>query len=387
MTNSQMTEEETILRDTVRDLADRELAPRAAEYDRDESYPAENVAAIAALGLFGLTIDPEFGGSGGTTRQLAIVSEELSRGCAATGTIYGAHLSLCTRYIDRFGSGEQRAKYVPGLASGNQIGAFALTEAEAGSDAAAIKTLVRDSGVRDSGDGFSITGTKMFITNGEQASTFVVMATRDPALGAKAIETFIVERDYLGVTVTPQHGKMGIRASSTCDVRFDDVLVPRGNRIGGPGEGFAMTMQVLDAGRVVIAAQGVGIAQAALEASISYAKERKTFGKPIADRQAIRWMIADSATQVEAARQLTYRAASLQDSGEPFATMASMAKLFASRAAVECADRAVQIHGGAGYFAPTTVERLYRDAKITEIYEGTSEIQRLVIARRLLGDQ
>jgi alkylation response protein AidB-like acyl-CoA dehydrogenase len=382
MTNGRLTEQEAILRDTVRDLADRELAPRAAGYDRDERYPAENVSAIAALGLFGLTIEPEFGGSGGTTRQLAIVSEELSRGCAATGTIYGAHLSLCTRYIDRFGSGEQRAKYVPGLASGNQIGAFALTEAEAGSDAAAIKTIVRDDG-----DGFSITGTKMFITNGEQAATFVVMATRNPALGAKGIETFIVERDFPGITVTPQHGKMGIRASSTCDIRFEDVAVPSANRIGGPGEGFGMTMQVLDAGRVVIAAQGVGIAQAALEASISYAKERKTFGRPIADRQAVRWMIADSATQVEAARQLTYRAASLQDSGEPFATTASMAKLFSSRAAVECADRAVQIHGGAGYFAPTTVERLYRDAKITEIYEGTSEIQRLVIARRLLGDQ
>jgi butyryl-CoA dehydrogenase len=381
MTNDSLTEEEVILRDTVRLLADRELAPRAAEYDRGERFPAENVAAMSALGLFGLTIDPEFGGSGGTTRQLAIVSEELSRGCAATGTVYGAHLSLCTRYIDRFGNADQRARYVPQLATGKHIGAFALTEADAGSDAAAIKTLVRDSG-----DGYSITGTKQFITNGAEAHTFVVMATRDPALGAKGIETFIVERDYPGITVTDQHGKMGIRASSTCDVRFEDVQVPPENRIGGPGEGFGMTMQVLDAGRVVIAAQGVGIAEAALEASISYAKERKTFGRPIADRQAIRWMIADSATQVEAARQLTYRAADLQDAGEPFATMASMAKLFSSRAAVECADRAVQIHGGAGYFAPTTVERLYRDAKITEIYEGTSEIQRMVIARRVLGD-
>jgi len=381
MTNDSLTEEEVILRDTVRLLADRELAPRAAEYDRGERFPAENVAAMSALGLFGLTIDPEFGGSGGTTRQLAIVSEELSRGCAATGTVYGAHLSLCTRYIDRFGNADQRARYVPQLATGKHIGALALTEADAGSDAAAIKTLVRDSG-----DGYSITGTKQFITNGAEAHTFVVMATRDPALGAKGIETFIVERDYPGITVTDQHGKMGIRASSTCDVRFEDVQVPPENRIGGPGEGFGMTMQVLDAGRVVIAAQGVGIAEAALEASISYAKERKTFGRPIADRQAIRWMIADSATQVEAARQLTYRAADLQDAGEPFATMASMAKLFSSRAAVECADRAVQIHGGAGYFAPTTVERLYRDAKITEIYEGTSEIQRMVIARRVLGD-
>ena len=381
MTSESLTEEEVILRDTVRDLADRELAPRTAGYDRDERFPAENVTAMSALGLFGLTIDPEFGGSGGTTRQLAIVSEELSRGCAATGTVYGAHLSLCTRYIDRFGNADQRARYVPRLATGEHIGAFALTEADAGSDAAAIKTLVRDLG-----DGFSITGTKQFITNGAEAHTFVVMATRDPSLGAKGIETFIVERDYPGVTVTDQHGKMGIRASSTCDVRFEDVAVSAANRIGGPGEGFGMTMQVLDAGRVVIAAQGVGIAQAALEASIAYAKERKTFGRPIADRQAVRWMIADSATQVEAARQLTYRAATLQDAGEPFATMASMAKLFSSRAAVECADRAVQIHGGAGYFAPTTVERLYRDAKITEIYEGTSEIQRMVIARRLLAD-
>lgn len=374
-----LTEEEVILRKTVQDLADRELAPRAAEYDRQEKFPWENIRAISDLGLFGLTIDPEYGGSGGTARQLAIVTEELSRGCAATGTIYSAHLSLCARYVDSFGTREQKARYLRQLATGSRIGAFALTEPDAGSDAAAITTKVVDSE-----DGFLITGTKGFITNAAEAHTFVLMATRDPSRGSKGMETFLVERDLPGVSITPQHGKLGIRASSTCEVRLQDVPLPAGNRIGGAGEGFGMTMQVLDSSRVAIAAQAVGIAQAALEAAVSYARGRSTFGRPLSDRQAIRWMIADSATQVEAARQLTYRAAYLQDAGQPFAAQASMAKLFASRAAVECADRALQIHGGAGYFAPTTVERLYRDAKITEIYEGTSEIQRLLIARRLL---
>ena len=379
-TDGILTEEEVILRKTVQDLADRELAPRASEYDQQERFPWENIRAISGLGLFGLTIDPEYGGSGGTARQLAIVTEELSRGCAATGTIYGAHLSLCARYIDRFGTHEQKTKYLHQLATGSHIGAFALTEPDAGSDAASIRTTVVDSK-----DGFLITGTKGFITNAAEAHTFVVMATRDRSKGSNGIETFLIERDLPGVAIAPQHGKLGIRGSSTCEVRLQDVPLPVGNRIGGAGEGFGMTMQVLDSSRVTIAAQAVGIAQAALEAAVSYARGRSTFGRPISDRQAIRWMIADSATQVEAARQLTYRAACLQDTGRPFAAQASMAKLFASRAAVECADRALQIHGGVGYFAPTTVERLYRDAKITEIYEGTSEIQRLLIARRLLG--
>ncbi len=364
----------------MRDLADRELAPRAAEADRTESFPWENVRAIADLGLFGLSLDPEFGGAGGTARQLAVATEELSRGCAATGTVYAAHLSLCAAYINRFGTGGQKRGLLPDLAAGRRIGAFALTEPGAGSDAAAIRTAVADRP-----GGFALSGTKAFITNAAEAGVFVVMATRDPSAGHRAIETFVVESQSPGLTVTPQHGKLGIRASSTCEVTFDDVPVPASGRIGGAGEGFSMTMRVLDASRVSIAAQAVGIAQAALEASVSYARERRTFGRPIADRQAVRWMIADSATQVEAARRLTYRAADLLDAGEPFEKEASMAKLYASRAAVECADRAVQIHGGVGYFAPTAAERLYRDAKITEIYEGTSEIQRTLIARRLLG--
>lgn len=377
-----LTEEEAILRRTVRDLADRELAPRAAEYDRQGRFPQENIAAIAAMGLFGLTIDQEYGGSGGTARQLSIVTEELSRGCAATGTIYSAHLSLCARYIDSFGSRDQKERYLGDLASGRVMGAFALTEPDAGSDAAAIGTTVTDQG-----DDFVISGTKTFITNAAEAQTFIVMATRDQTEGSRAIETFIVERDMPGVSITPQSGKLGIRASSTCQVDLDGVKLAHGNRIGGAGDGFGMTMQVLDSSRVTIAAQAVGIAQAALEETVSYAQTRTTFGRTISGHQAVRWMIADSATQVEAARQLTYRAASLQDAGEPFAAAASMAKLFASRAAVECADRAVQVHGGAGYFAPATAERLYRDAKITEIYEGTSEIQRLLIARSLLTEK
>ena len=371
-------EEESILRRTVRDLAERQLAPRAAELDRTEAFPWDNVRAISELGLFGLTLDPEFGGAGGTALALAIATEELSRGCAATGTVYAAH-ALCASYISRFGTEDQKSRWLGDLAEGKRIGAFALTEPGAGSDAAAITTTVSNTE-----DGFSLSGTKCFITNAAEAWVFVVMATRDRTLGHAGIETFIVEGNTPGLSITPQHGKLGIRASSTSEVVLSDVRVPTCNRIGGEGEGFSMTMRVLDVSRIAIAAQAVGIAQAALDASVTYARQRHTFGRPIADRQAVRWMIADSATQVEAARLLTYRAAGLLDAGEPFEKEASMAKLAASRAAVECADRAVQIHGGVGYFAPTTVERLYRDAKITEIYEGTSEIQRTLISRRIL---
>ncbi len=375
-----LTEDEVLLRSTVRELADRELAPRAAGFDESGEFPWENVRGLAELGLFGLTIDEAYGGSGGTARQLAVVVEEIARGCGSTSTIYVAHLSLCAQFINMWGTPEQKQKYLPGLISAETIGAFALTEPGSGSDAGAMKTTAVEA------DGsYVLNGSKLFTTNSEQAGTFVVMATRDPSLRTRGIEGFIVEHDTLGMTINPQHGKMGIRATSTAELVFEECHVPAENRLGTEGEVFKEMMQVLDASRIGIAAQAVGLAQAAYEAAMAYAKEREAFGKPLANMQAIQWMIADMATNIEAARLLVHQAATLKDKGKLFATEASMAKLFASRVAVETADKAVQIHGGSGYFAPTAVERIYRDAKVTEIYEGTSEVQRLIISRRVLG--
>ncbi len=382
MTNIFLTEDELLLRNTVREFADNALAPRAARYDETCEFPWDNVKGLAELGLFGLGINEVYGGSGGTTRQVAIACEEIARGCASTSTTYIAHLSLCTQFIHTFGTEGQKRRFVPPLARGEKIGAFALTEPGSGSDAAAMRTTT----TRSNG-GYLLNGSKLFITNAPEAETFVVMATRDRSLRTRGVDALIVERDSPGIRVNPQHGKMGIRASSTAEVVFEDCPVPEENRLGDEGEGFRETMQVLSASRISIAGQCVGIAQAAYEAAVSYAKQREAFGKHLADFQGVQWMIADMATHVSAARLLTLQAATLRDRGQPFVTEASMAKLYASRVAVECADRALQIHGGVGYFAPTTVERLYRDAKINEIYEGTSEIQRLVIARNILQSE
>ncbi|MDA1188180.1 MAG: acyl-CoA dehydrogenase family protein [Chloroflexi bacterium] len=379
MTDLLLTEDELLLRRTVRDFADKVLIPKAADYDQRGEFPRDNVRGLADLGLYGLTVDEQYGGSGGNFAQLAIASEEVARGCASTSVIWLAHHSLGTKFIENFGSEEQKSEYVPPLASAEKIAAFGLTEPGAGSDAAGIQTRATRSNGR-----YLLNGSKTFITNAVEADVFVVMATIDPALRAKGITGFIVPRDAKGFTVTPLKGKMGIRASSTAELHFEDTPVPIENRIGGEGEGFSMIMELLDASRIGIGAQAVGIAQGALEAAISYAKQRQAFGKRLADMQALQFTLADMATQVDAARLLVRRAAQLFDSGNPFVAEAAMAKLYASRAAVEVADRALQLHGGSGYFAPATVERLYRDAKVTEIYEGTSEIQRLIIARNLL---
>ena len=374
-----LSEEELLLRNAVREFADEQLAPRAAGYDESGEFPWDNVKGLAALGLFGLTIDEEYGGSGGTARQLAVVIEEIARGCGSTSVVYLAHLSLCAQFIHMFGTEGQKQRFVPPLARGEKIGAFALTEPGSGSDAAAMRTTATRS------DGhYVLNGSKLFTTNAMEAEIFVVLATRDPSLRARGIDTLVVERDTKGLTINPQHGKMGMRASSTAELVFEDSPVPEENRLGAEGDGFRQTMQVLDPSRIGIGAQSVGIAQAAYEAAVQYAKQREAFGRHLADMQAVQWMIADMATNIDAARLLVHRAATLKDKGLPFATEASMAKLFASRVAVESADKAVQIHGGTGYFAPTPVERYYRDAKVTEIYEGTSEIQRMVIARDVL---
>ena len=332
------------------------------------------------MGLFGLTIDEEYGGSGGTARQLAVVIEELARGCGATSVVYIAHLALCAQYLHRFGSERQKRELLQPLVSLASVGAFALTEPGAGSDAASIRTSLS----RVDGH-LLLNGTKLFTTNAVEADIFVVLATHDPEQGTNGIDAVVVERGTPGFTINPQHGKMGMRGSSTAELVFEGCRIPEENRLGGEGVGWAQTMDVLNASRVGIAAQCVGLAQAAYESALQYAGRREAFGRQLSGFQSVQWTLADMATEIDAARLLVYRAASLLDDGAPFVTEASMAKLFASRVAVECADRAVQLHGGTGYFAPTTAERLYRDARVTEIYEGTSEVQRMIISRGILG--
>ena len=375
-----LTEDEQLLRLAVRELADKELAPRASHYDQNEEFPRDNLRRMAEMGLFGLTIDEAYGGSGGTARQLAVVIEELARGCGATSVVYIAHLALCAQYINRFGTESQKRELLPPLVSLASVGAFALTEPGAGSDAASIRTSLS----RVDGH-FLLNGTKLFTTNAVEADTFVVIATRDPEQGTEGIDAVVVERGTPGFTINPQHGKMGMRGSSTAELVFEGCRIPEENRLGGEGVGWAQTMDVLNASRVGIAAQCVGLAQAAYESALQYAGQREAFGRQLSRFQSVQWTLADMATEIDAARLLVYRAASLLDDGAPFVTEASMAKLFASRVAVECADRAVQLHGGTGYFAPTTAERLYRDARVTEIYEGTSEVQRMIISRGILG--
>ncbi len=381
MTELLLSEEELMLRSMVREYADAEIAPRAAALDESCEFPWDNMRGLAEIGVLGLGIPEEYGGSGGTTRQLVVAVEEIARACAATATVLGAHLSLCSQYINMFGTEGQKRQFLPPLVAGDKIGAFALTEPGSGSDAAAMRTTCEPSN-----GGYLLNGSKTFITCAPEADTMVVMATQDRALGARGVNSFIVECDTPGMSVTPLHGKMGIRASSAGEVLFDDCGVPAENRMGGAGEGFRMTMDVLNASRMAIAAQCVGIAQAAYDAALAYIKQREAFGKKLAEFQGMQWYLVEMATGIETARLLALKAATLRDEGRPFITEASMAKMHCSRVAVQCADRAVQMHGGAGYFAPANVERYYRDAKVQEIYEGTTEIQRLIIARNLLAE-
>ena len=375
------TEEELLIRNTIREYSQDTLSSRASKYDQSEEFPWDNVAELADLGMLGLTIDENYGGSGGTTRQLAIVAEEIARGCVATSVIYIAHLSLTTQYINMYGDETQKEQYLPDLTSGRKIGAFALTEPGAGSDAASLET----STVRSNGH-YILNGTKTYISNAPEANVFVTLATQNPSKAYKGIDALIVDGDLDGININRLQGKMGIRASTVGEIVFENCAVPSEKRMGEDEVGFKQTMEVLNSSRISIAAQCVGIAQACLDESIKYAKQREVFGGKLRDYQAIQWMIADMASETEAARQLVMNVASKRDHGVEFRTEASMAKLFASKVAMECAHKAVQIHGGAGYFAPMAVERLFRDARVTEIYEGTSEVQRMLIARNLLKD-
>ena len=375
----ELSEEQLLIRGMVKEFAASEVAPIAAEIDRNHRFPEESIPKLAKLNLLGVPYPEEFGGAGADNVSYVIVIEELARVCASTAAIVSGHTSLGTWPIFEFGTSAQKEKYVTNLASGSMLGAFAITEPGAGTDAAAGKaTAVVD------GDEYVLNGSKIFITNGGYADVYIVTAMTDLAAGTRGISAFIVEKGAPGFSVGEKEHKMGIKASSTTPLYFSDCRIPKDALLGKEGKGFKIAMAALDGGRIGIAAQALGIAQGAFDASIAYAKERVQFGKPLAALQAIQWMIADMATDIDAARLLVYRAAWNKDQGLPFGTAASMAKLFASETSTRVADRAIQIHGGYGYTESYPVERAYRDAKITELYEGTSEVQRMVIAGSLL---
>jgi butyryl-CoA dehydrogenase len=375
----ELTDEQQLIRDAVREFAEAEIVPIAAEIDRDHRFPAELLPKLAEMNLMGMTFPEKEGGAGADYVSYVIAVEEISRACASTGIIMSSHNSLATWPIYTFGSRAQKDQYMHDMTSGRRLGAFALTEPAAGTDAAAGTTTATPTA-----DGYALNGSKMFISNAPHAEIYIVFAKTDPDRGTRGISAFIVEKDTPGFAVGEAEHKMGIRGSSTPPLYFTDCRIPREALLGEEGEGFKIAMATLDGGRIGVSAQALGIAQAALEASVDYAKERVQFGKPIANLQAIQWMIADSALEVDAARLLVYRAAACVASGRPYSTEGAMAKLFASETATRVAGRAIQIHGGYGYTEAYPVERNYRDAKITELYEGTSEVQRMVIARSAL---
>jgi butyryl-CoA dehydrogenase len=375
----ELTDEQQLIRDAVREFAEIEVTPIAAELDRDHRFPHELLPKLAEMNLMGMPYPEKEGGAGADYVSYVIAIEEISRACASTGIIVSAHTSLATWPIFTFGTQAQKDRYLHDLASGRRLGAFALTEPGAGTDAAAGTATAALHA-----DGYALNGSKMFITNAPHADVYVVFAKTDPERGSRGMSAFIVEKDAPGFSVGEAEHKLGIRGSSTPPIYFAGCRIPEEALLGGEGDGFKIAMQTLDGGRIGVAAQALGIAQAALDASVAYAKERVQFGKPIANLQAIQWMIADMAMEVDAARLLVYRAASCVDNGRPYSTEGAMAKLFASETATRVAGKAIQIHGGYGYTESYPVERNYRDAKITELYEGTSEVQRMVIARSAL---
>jgi alkylation response protein AidB-like acyl-CoA dehydrogenase len=374
-------EQQTMLATTIREFSAANLAPRADEVDEKEEFPIEQFRGLAELGLTGMTIPEEFGGSGGEYKDFMVVLEEVGAACGSTSTVLITHVSLGSQTIYHGGSNEQRNRWLPSLASGEKIAAFALTEPGTGSDALALETsLTRD------GDEYILNGSKLFCTNGAVADVFSVFTNHDKEAGHKGVTAVVVEKGTTGFTINPQHGKMGMKGCATAELVFDNCRIPVDNRLGEEGEGYKLALKILDSSRIMIASQCLGLAKGALDAALSYSKQRVTFGKPIATRQAIQFMLADMAVELDAARLLTYRAAALYDAELPHAKESAMAKLYASEAAGRIASKAVQIHGGVGYFKPSAVQRIYRDQRVTEIYEGTSEIQRMVISRELIGD-
>jgi len=376
------TEEQAMLRDMVRDFALNEAKPIAAEIDENERFPMETVQKMGELGLMGICFPDQYGGAGMDTVCYAIAVEEISRVCASTGLTLAAHVSLGTAPIYMFGNESQKKKYLPKLCSGQWIGAFGLTEPNAGSDAGGTETTA----VKD-GNQYVLNGAKIFITNASVSQVCVATAVTDKSKGTRGISSLIVEAGTPGFSVGKKESKLGVRGSDTAMLHFEDCRIPVENLLGQEGEGFKQFLTILDGGRISIGAMALGIAQGCLDQAIKYSGERKQFGRLINRFQAIQFMLADIATDVESARLLVYHAARLKDAGEDYVQAAAMAKLFASEAAIRCANRAIQIHGGYGYTRDYPVERFLRDAKLCEIGEGTSEIQRLVIARNLVGEK
>jgi alkylation response protein AidB-like acyl-CoA dehydrogenase len=376
--NFELTEEQKMIRQAARDFA-QELWKDVIERDKEAKFPAEHVKKMGELGFLGMMVDPKYGGSGLDTISYVLSMEEISKVDASVSVIMSVNNSLVCWGIETFGTEEQKMKYLPKLATGEWIGAFCLSEPEAGSDATSQRTTAEDMG-----DYYLVNGTKNWITNGNSASVYLVIAQTDPAKGHRGINALIVEKSWDGVTVGKKEDKMGIRSSDTHSIMFQDVKVPKENRIGEDGFGFKFAMKTLDGGRIGIASQALGIASGAYELALKYSKERKAFGKEISRHQAIQFKLADMATRVEAARLLCLKAAWLKDQHANYGTASAMAKVFASETAMWTATEAVQVHGGYGYVREYHVERMMRDAKITQIYEGTSEIQRIVISRALL---
>jgi len=374
-----LTAEQQMIQTMAREFADGEIAPIAGEIDRAERFPRETVKRMGELGLLGIAVPERWGGSGADMVSYVVALEEVSRACASHGAIMSVNNSLYCYPVLTFGTDAQREKFLAPFASGRELGCFALTEPEAGSDASNQRTLA----VRD-GDHYVVNGRKQFVTNGREALAVLVFCQTDLEKRHRGITALLVDKSTPGLRVVKTEDKLGLRASDTAELLFEDCRVPVANRLGAEGQGFKIALATLDGGRIGIAAQAVGIARAAYERSVAYAKERKAFGVPISQHQMVQWMIADMATTIEAARLLTLRAAALKDRGEPCTTAASMAKLFAAETAMKVTTDAIQVHGGYGYIKEYDVERYFRDAKITQLYEGTSQIQKLVIAREVL---
>ncbi len=377
--NFQLTREQQLVQQMIREFAVNEVKPIAAEIDETERFPMENVEKMAKLGVMGIPFATEFGGAGGDVLSYIIAVEELSKVCGTTGVILSAHTSLCGSVINENGTPAQREKYLPDLCTGKKLGAFGLTEPGAGTDAAGQQTTA----VLD-GDNYILNGSKIFITNGGVAETFIIFAMTDKSVGTRGISAFIVEKSFPGFSVGKHENKMGIRASSTTELVMENCIVPKENLLSKEGKGFGIAMKTLDGGRIGIAAQALGIAEGAFEEAVNYMKERKQFGKPLSAFQGLQWYIAEMDVKIEAAKHLVYKAACKKQAGEPYSLDAARAKLFAADVAMEVTTKAVQIFGGYGYTREYPVERMMRDAKITEIYEGTSEVQKMVIAGSIL---
>jgi alkylation response protein AidB-like acyl-CoA dehydrogenase len=378
--NLDLTDEQRMIRDVARDFAEREVRPIAAAIDREARFPHETIKRMGELGLMGIFVPEKWGGAGGDTVAYAVAMEEIARVCGSHAVVMSVNNSLFCDPIRKYGTDAQRERFLRPVASGHEIGCFALTEPQAGSDATNQHTVALRSG-----DEYVVNGRKVFVTNGREASMALVAVQTDSTKGSHGISTLLIEKSRPGFLVPKTEDKLGIRASDTAELVFEDCRVPVENRLGEEGHGFKIAMASLDGGRIGIAAQALGLAVGAYERAIAYARERKSFGVPIGQHQMVQWMLADMATAIDGARLLIWQAAWLKDQGRPFSTQSAMAKLFAAETAMKVTTDAVQVHGGYGFIKEYEVERFFRDAKITQIYEGTSQIQKLVIARAVLG--